>query len=140
MSEYLGRIATLEVSTDGGTTWLTVGEAKDLALSLPQDLHDATTYSDDIWKVDLRGHRQVTLTYTCQYDKADAGQLALISSYFSGTGIRHRVRPEGNTSTAKEFEFDSNFNSLEISPPTQGISELSVDVQSTGTVTQTTIP
>lgn len=139
MSEFLGRVATVEVSSDGGTTFFEVGEVKDPTFPQNRDLHDATANDDGIDKVDLRGHKQRSLTFTCNFDSSDTGQNMMRAAYDSDTDIRFRYRPEGNVAGKPEYEFDGNFNSLELNTPTQGISELSADVQSSGAVTSTTV-
>lgn len=139
MAEQLGRHATVEISTDGGSTYNTLGELKDPDLGHNVDLHDVTANDDDAWKTTLIGHKQLMLSGVCNYDKTNTAQMALITAFDGSTTVAVRFRPYGNTSGHKQYTFTADVSSADTSFPTQGVAELSFELQSNGTVTYGTI-
>jgi hypothetical protein len=137
MAEHLGRVATVYVSDDGGSTYNKVGELKDADMTSNQDLHDATSNDDGLYKVDLQGHKKATLSFTCNYDPSDTAQAEIEAAYYASTALLWKFRPLGDTPAAGNYErlFTGNLSSLNVTPATQGIIEMPVTVESSGTIT-----
>jgi len=135
MSEQLGNSASLQVSSNGGSSYSNVGEMKDTSFDGAQDLHDATSNDDNLWKVDVVGHKKMTINVTCNYDEADAGQIIMRAGYFAGSTLMFKYRPRGSTSTYREQLFSANFTSANLAAPTQGVMEESYTLETTGAVT-----
>lgn len=138
MSESLGYLAVIQVSDDAGSNYYTIGEVKDPTFTIDQDLHDVTSNSDGIYKTQLRGHKQATLAFTCNYDEADTGQIKMLDAIINGTATKWKVRPNGSGAGNEEYLFDGDFPSQEITMTTQGPKEFPVTVNSTGTITKQT--
>lgn len=135
MGEQLGRVSTVYISIDGGSTYNKIAEVKDPTGALARDLHDATSNDDGLWKVDVKGHKKFTISLTCNYDISDTGQTNLIQAEFSDTATNFKFRPSGDTVGNKEYLGVFNVSSTDLSTPTQGIAELSVSMESSGTIT-----
>lgn len=140
MAEQLGRTSTVYVSDDGGSSYVKVGEVKDPSASLARDLQDATSNDDGLWKVDVAGHKKLSLSWACNYDESDAGQEDIIAAEYSDTQLMFKFRPSGDTAGNKEYIGTFNVSSVEISTPTQGVAELSISIESSGAVTRQNIP
>jgi predicted secreted protein len=138
MSEILGYNGTIEVSSDGGTVYVSVGEVLDADLNDESDKLDSTSNDDAGWKAEINGLRAVSLSFTCHYDVADAGQNKIRTAQEAGTSLNWRFRPEGNNAGKREHTFvgtpvvNSTF-------PTAAIADMTVDVRSSGVVTSTTL-
>lgn len=83
MAKRLGRVATLEVSNDGGTTWMKVGRVIDANLNANRAEVDASDQDDGANSSWLRGRRDLTIDGTLRYDPEDQGQQLLEESYFA---------------------------------------------------------
>jgi len=105
-------------------------------MSIPQDLHDVTDNDDGEWKSELRGHKQVTLSFSCHYDESDVGQEKILAAIVAGTALNWKVRPKGDTTGYKEYLFAGNLDNHDITMTTQGPLDFPVSVRSTGTVTR----
>ena len=135
MATQLGNDATIYISNDGATYTL-IGETFDPSMSIPQDLHDVTVNGGGEWKAELRGHKQVTLSFSCHYDESDVGQEKALAAMVAGTALYCKVRPRGDTAGYKEYLFTGNMDNHDISMTTQGPMDFPVSVRSTGTVTR----
>ncbi len=135
MAESLGNTAVIQASSDGGSNYTAIGEVKDSNLDLGQDNHNATSNDDGLWKVEVAGHKQGTLTFTVNYDESDAGQNLLRAAFLAGTTIMFKYRPRGTLATYKEALFSANPTAMPISIPTEGVKETAASYTSTGAIT-----
>jgi TP901-1 family phage major tail protein len=133
MADVKGRTAKLAVSTDD-STYYDIGGAKDISFSASRDTIDVTD-NDSTGQEHLEGLPSASLSFTCNYDEADTAFSTLLTSNENGTQIYYRYRPRGDTSTAKEYKFQGTITSFEASGATDGAVEMSVEVESTGSIT-----
>lgn len=83
MGKRLGRVGVLEVSEDGGTSWVKVGRVVDATLNANRTEIDASDQDDGANSSWLRGRRDLTIDGTLRYDPTDPGQEILESSFFN---------------------------------------------------------
>ena len=101
---------TLEISEDGGTTWVPIGCIQTFGIEQPDRAEiDVTclTSSSKEYKFGLRDSGTVTIEM--QYDPEGAGQVILESSYASDTAFDFKIEynnapDETGTGTLKEFK------------------------------------
>ena len=135
MAESLGNTAVIQASIDGGSTYTAIGEVKDSNFDQSQDNHDATSNDNGLYKVEVAGHKQGTLTFTVNYDESDAGQNNLRTAYYAGTTVMFKYRPRGTLAGYKEALFSANPTAMPIACPTQGVKETAASYTTTGTIT-----
>jgi len=137
MAENKARLGKLAVSTNG-SAYTDVGELKSCNLALDKDMADSTSYDDSGYKSEVAVLQQVTISGSCNYDEADAGQTILLTSINAQTQIYFRWRPLGDdVGTDKEYIFQGNPTGS-IDGEVGGLLELSFDAASSGTVTYQT--
>lgn len=93
IASYLGNI---DVSTDGGTTWLNVGGMNDAGFSPKADVLDKTAFnSGSSAKSKFLGMDDGQIALAGDYIAADTGQVALRNAKINKTGIRVRIKWDG---------------------------------------------
>jgi hypothetical protein len=88
------------VSTDGGTTWLPVGELQDVTLQIKTAMLDATSHSSNGWKNNVPGLKEWSASVGQLAIFSDTGQAALTAALTPGTRLKFRFDPAG-TATGK---------------------------------------
>lgn len=97
MSAIAGRISTLEVSTDGGTSYDPVGKLVDATLNLNVDELECTTHDSAGAREYLPNHHDATLDGTLRWDQDDVGQGVILDKAFDKTLAKYRFRIETGT-------------------------------------------
>jgi len=137
MAKLLGRVATLEVSDDGGTTWTKVGrviEANWNGNRAEIDASDQDDGADSSW---LRGRRDTTIDGTLRYDPDDAGQQLLEQSFFADTpepDLKVRWRSEVGSGKPERMA-DGFVTTWQQSRPDEAPQDISFTIRLSGIVT-----
>lgn len=138
MAHFVGRFGTVEVSDDGGSNYYTVGGLTQGNYNHNQDVVDTTDFDSGGWKENILADSQFSLDFTANYDENDTGQGMLSTAFFAKTTLQWRVRPYVGSGFA-QFVFQGNMSSPpQVSAPEGDKVEMSVTVDSTGTVVKST--
>jgi predicted secreted protein len=138
MSEVLAYACTIEVSSDGGTTYNTVGEVQNPKLTDDSDILDVTANDDAGWKAKKAGLKAYNLSFDVNYDVSNTGQTAIRTAAEGNTELKWRVRPEGNVSGKRQYIFDSH-PKIDLDLPSDNVAKMSVECESNGSVAVSTI-
>ena len=138
MTTGIGYTQTIDVSSDGGTSWTPVGKVKDVDFPNEGDKVDSTTNDDGGYKAESEGLKQRSLSFPCNYDSDDAGQNMIRTADEAGTQLYWRYRPRGNVAGEREHKF-YGIPKADGSTPTADMAEMTVTVMSSGVVTHSTI-
>lgn len=90
-----GYKGTVEISTDGGTTYNKVAEVKDIDLQVQQDMIDVTSHDSNGNKEYTPGGSDWSGTISELYIETDAQQAALRNAILNKTSLNLRFRPRG---------------------------------------------
>ena len=134
MSKIPGRYGRIDVSSDGGANWETFGEITDMSMSCDADTIDVSSHSTGQFREFLQGRKGATLDGSAWWDQADAGQAIVKASYFSGTKIDVRYRPEELAGT-DEFIGKGDVTSLSPSSPNDDGTSVDFTIQLSGDFT-----
>lgn len=137
MAKRLGRLRSIAISTDGGTTWTPVGNLTDGTWNGTRDEVESTDADSGDSKEFLAGRQSHTLDFTCRYNEADAGQAALETAFFDGTTPKFRWRSETLTGI-KERQADGIVTALNHQTPDADTQNLTGTIRITGAVTKST--
>ena len=133
MSKMIGRLATLEISDDG-ITYTAIGELSSISPSWSTDMADETTNDSAGFKEEQPADSQLSLDAGGKYDPSDAGQAALAAAATGKLKKYFRFRPTTG-STEPEWTFQGHIPEFSVDTETGSVEDLSVSIQSTGTVT-----
>jgi hypothetical protein len=133
MSDVKGFDGKLAVSTDN-ITYTDIGGMTQASISIGHSLIDTSDW-DVGWTTNLVGRGSITLSFTHNYDEADAGQDIVRTASEQGTQIYYRYRPMGDVSTQKEFIMQGTLESYDDTSPNDDKVESSGSVTSTGAPT-----
>lgn len=86
------------VSTDGGTTYVAVGEVQDVTLTWKLNMLDSTSHSSAGSKNNTPGLDEWSASVGALSIFADAGQLAVQAALVPRTRLKFRFDPAGTTS------------------------------------------
>jgi hypothetical protein len=133
MATNIGRNATVEVSTDGGTTYNTVGKATSNGLSVDVKLADETNNDSAGWEESKAADKSGSCDVKGKYDHANAGQAAAMAANIAGTTVTARMRPAVGTG---EFQwvFTAFVPSCKVDAATGAVEDFSCTLKSTGAV------
>lgn len=132
MSGVKGFDGKLAVSTtDSGYT--DVGGMTQASVSINRNLIDTSDWDVD-WVTNLVGRGSIALSFTHNYDEADAGQDIIRTASEAGTQIWFRYRPMGDGAGQKEFRMQGTLESYDDTSPNDD------KVESTGSVTSNGAP
>lgn len=139
MADLAGRSGLLAISTDGGSTYNSIGGVKEITMTVDQETYDVTDHDSGAWMEHIVGRHTVTMSATLNYDEANTYQEALLATgLMSGTMCYFRYRPNTSSGVAKEYYGQGSVTSVEISSPNDGPAEISLDLQVTGALTRGT--
>ena len=134
----IGYGGTLEWSTDGGTNWTTVAEAKNITLP-----------ADSVEKVD-RTHlsspnrtREYTpglgdpqdVSFSFNFNSTDYGALFTLQAARTQASWRHTIATEDSTTSGAVYEYTGNVFLGEAEISVDGVTEVPATIQRTGTYT-----
>lgn len=137
MATILGRNAKVAESTTLGGSYTDLGKILSGSLSQSTDVADETNNDSAGFKEGKYADEQASLDVTAKYDEANAGQLAVINARDSKVVLFYRVRPQ-ETGSAKQWRFQGLITDLTIDFSTGEVEELSLSIESTGTITEDT--
>lgn len=90
-----GYNGVFSVSTDGGSTWIPVGELMDVTLQVKTDMLDGSSHSSGGWKNHVPGLKEWSASVQQLAIFADAGQVAIDAALTPGTRLKFRFDPAG---------------------------------------------
>lgn len=135
--EIKGSVSSLEVSTDGGTTWEKVLGRVDMNLSLTKGSVDASHMDGDGWSNYLPGRRDWSVDGTVRYIEEDEGQKALIDNYFDESDGELDIRFRLNQGVGKvEFTGKAFTADVSPSPADEAPTDMSFTLQGNGPLTK----
>lgn len=85
----------LSVSTDGGVTWLPVGELREVKLKVSTKMMDATSHSSGGFENAKPGNQKWTATVDELAVFSDTGQAALNAAVSAKTRLKFQFDPAG---------------------------------------------
>lgn len=133
--KVLGRLRTVEVSTDGGTTWLNVGRLTDSTWNGSRAEINATDGDSGDSEEYMAGRANHSLEVTARYDEANEGQQAVEEAFFTGTTIKARWRAKTGVGE-KERTADAIVTACSSPSPDGDTTNLSATIRITGAVTR----
>ncbi len=134
MAVSRGRLATLELGTDG-TTYNPIGKIVDATLSVDSADITVTTHDSGQWEEFLQGRGKATIEAKVRYDEADAQQAQAITGFYNQTVFYWRFRPRGTLSGAKQYVAQGYLKSAPIMTPNDDVVDLTFNIQLTGAIT-----
>lgn len=120
MSCVLGRLGTVEVSNDGGLTYVKMGGLRDATLNISVDELECTSHDSGGAREFFPNYHDITLDFSNLWDDDDAGQSIVLLAMFAKTLFRARFRMQVE-SGAKEFEAEAFATSLTAASPNDDI-------------------
>lgn len=133
-----GKLSSLEVSDDGGTTWTPVLGRVDMTLNLEKGEIDASHMDSKDWSDFLHGRKSASIDFSLRYIEDDAGQGLLIDNYFASQlaetllDVRFRLR---TGSGDREFTAKGFVTSLTITAADEAPSDMNGTLRISGAVT-----
>lgn len=118
------------VSTDGGATYVAVGEMRNVTLNIKVDQLDASSHSSAGHKNRIPGLDEWDATVEVLSIFADAGQAAILAALTAKTRLKFRFDPAGAATGKPRREGFGFFSSWSEKQPTGEL--VSTDVQITG--------
>ena len=137
MAVTRGRIGTVEISTDGGSTFDKIGRLIDGSLNIESAEITTTSHDSDDWEEFLQGRKNATIETSHRYDEADTGQDKAIQAAFDETEVDLRWRSRGTVSTAKQYTSKAFVRSLPLESPNDEENKLAFTIRLTGVVSRT---
>jgi predicted secreted protein len=133
MATIIGRSATVEVSTDGGTTYSTVGKATSNGIKLSTKIADETNNDSAGWEESKTADKAASVDVKGKYNSANAGQAAVLAAELAGTSLTVRMRPQAS---AGEFQwvFTAYVSDASVDASTGAVEDFSCSLKSTGAV------
>ena len=97
-----------------GSAYTVVGGMTDASLSNSRGKIDVTDWDSAGWKESLPGFGELSLSFTHNYDEAEAGQSIIRTAAQTGAQLYFRYRPAGDlTGVGKETIFLANLDSYD---------------------------
>jgi hypothetical protein len=132
----IGYGGTLEWSTDDGTTWTAVGEFKSAGLPVDSTekvdrTHMGSPNSVKEYTPGLGDPQDVEITFN--FNSTDYEALLTLQTNRTVAKWKHTVAPEDGTTTGGVYEYDGFVNVGSGETTVEGITEVSVTIQRTGT-------
>jgi len=142
MGDVKGTAATVDVSV-AGSSYTALGGVKDVSISIGHATIDVSDFDQPNWEEHLAGRGNMSLSVTCNYDEADAGQDIVRASCEASpaTQIYYRYRPVGSSSgVGMEYIIKGTIDSLDDTSSDGSAAEMSFSVTATGAPTFQTQP
>lgn len=123
--------ARVSISTNGGTSFSLLGEARDATLNISQNEIDATSFDSGGWSEFIPGLKEWTVDTEALYIPDNAGQDALYESLVNGTKIQIKLLPKTGSGNIG-YEGEAFVTSWEINPTPDDAIAVSVSFRGTG--------
>lgn len=136
MAEMVARAGTIEISDDGGSTYVALAGVDDNTLSISHDTIDKTDFDSNGYKENEYGETVLTLSASINCDEADAGQTKLHTASQNKTKVKVRYRSRV-ASGGKQWVFDAKLNKFDIAAARNAMVKGSLELESSGAVTFT---
>jgi hypothetical protein len=120
------------VSPDGGTTWVAVGELRNVTLNMKVDALDATSHSSGGHKSRIPGLDEWDATVEALNIFSDAGQAAIMAALTAKTRIKFRFDPAGTSTGKPRREGFGFFSSLSEKQPTAELESSDLNITGDG--------
>jgi len=135
MGDVRGFDGKLAVSA-AGSVYTDVGGVTEVGFSHARGKIDVSDWDSSGWKENLVGFGEITLSFTHNYDEADAGQDIIRTAANAGSQLYFRYRPGGDGSGTKDEMIGKYMlDSYEDSSPNEGAVTSSGSASSTGAPT-----
>jgi hypothetical protein len=120
------------VSPDGGTTWVPVGELRNVTLNMKVDALDATSHSSAGHKNRNPGLDEWDATVEALTIFADAGQQAIMAALTAKSRVKFRFDPAGTATGKPRREGFGFFSSLSEKQPTAELESSDLNITGDG--------
>lgn len=87
-----GRLTTVEVSIDNGTSWINLGGVIDASLSINIDELETTDHDSGGARTYIPNHHDATMDCSLRWEDGDAGQDIVLDAIFAKSIIDFRFR------------------------------------------------
>ena len=123
--------ARVSVSTDGGTTFKLIGEARDATLNISQNEIEATSFDSGGWSEYIPGLKEWTVDIEALYIPTNDGQDALYDGLVAGSKVQVKLLPKTGTGNTG-YKGDAFVTSWEINPTPDDAVAVSISFRGTG--------
>lgn len=130
-SAIAGFNARVSISTDGGTTYVIVGESRDATLNISQNEIEATSFDSAGWSEYIPGLKEWTVDIEALYIPINAGQANLFDTLVEGEKIHIKLLPKTGTGNTG-YQGEAFVSSWEINPTPDDAVAVSVSFRGTG--------
>lgn len=138
MAKSLGRLGTVEISTNGGANYTPIGRLIDPTVSLESAEVNVTDHDSGAWEEFLQGRKNWSVEAPCRYDEADAGQDTAIQAAFDGTQVKVRFRMKGAGAGNKQLIGDAFVRAVPMNAPNDEAADLGLTFRGTGALARST--
>jgi predicted secreted protein len=128
---YRGKIY---LSTDGGTTYIPIGEVNDMTLSMKTDDMEATSFDSQGWKEFIPGLKEWEAETEALYVYANAGQEVLYNALVAGSVLQLRLLPKTGLGN-KGYQGDAFITEWEMNNKVDDVVTLSASFRGTSSLT-----
>lgn len=137
MADAKGRDAILSYGGQGvsASTYVAIGNVKDVSHDLTATTIDATTRDDEGWTNNRKGLKSATITFNLKRDTTDATQSALEAAYYSDT-IRVWLKDKLSSNSSKGFSGLFEITSWNIGEPVDDMQMIDVTAVNAGKITR----
>lgn len=132
-----GFSAKVEISVDGGTSYQTIGEARDATLSISQNEIEATTFDSAGWSEFIPGLKEWNVDIEALYVPTNVAQENLYEALVDGAMLKVKLLPKTGAGNIG-YKGDVFVTSWEINPTPDDVIAVSVSFRGTGVLEQYT--
>lgn len=139
MAHQKGRDGTVEVSSDGGSNYFTIGGITEFSIEPSYETIDATDFDSNGAKESDYGEYQYNLSITMQLDESDNGQDKLLTAADPSSPAKYKYRVRTTSGSGfEQYVFDGKITSFPRNNTRNANVEATVEIESSGTVTRST--
>jgi predicted secreted protein len=131
---FAGYMGKIYLSSDGGSTYIPIGEVNDMTLSIKADDMEATSFDSVGWKEFIPGLKEWEADTEALYLYANAGQDALYSALVAGSVLKIRLLPKVGTGN-KGYQGDAFITEWEFNNKVDDVVSLSASFRGTSSLT-----
>jgi hypothetical protein len=133
MAKLLGRLRSVEISTDDGVNYEKIGNLTDSTWNGSRAEINATDADSDDSEEYMAGRMSSTLDISARYNEDDDGQEALIGAFFDADVVKVRWKA---SNTSKTHTADAFVTSCNIPSPDGDTTNLTATLRITGAVSR----
>lgn len=137
MAKTKGRLATLEVSTDGGSTFTTVGCGRDITVNLETSEINSTCRDDGAWEAYLPNRNSGSVDLNVLWDESNSGLSTVKDAWLAQTEYDYRFRFQTSAGLL-EYEFAAFVTNFTWNAPSDDIANVDLTLRINGQVTEGT--